>query len=627
MKGFVLASIVLLLFFGSVAFGQVTFYAEMDSAQEVPASSGAINATGTGAFSLNASGTQLVYRITVNGVTGPLTAGHFHAGALGVAGPVVKTLNFVNNTATGVWSSTDATQPLVDSLVRKLLGGQLYINVHTAENPGGEIRGQVSLTSSIAFTAMLDSIQEIPAPAGLVPGKGTFAITLYKDGHVEYNGTFTGLSGSPTAAHFHTGAPGVAGGVVKTISITKGNTGSGTWASTDATQPLTDALFLDLYRGQLYVNVHTTANPGGEIRGQVTLNDGSSASVMMDSAQEVPAPSGLVPGVGTGSVWLNSSASAIGYSVTVDGLSGPLNAGHFHNGALGAAGGVVKTLSFVNGTANGTWSRTDASQPLTDSMITEFLDGRLYINVHTTANPGGEIRGQVHPSTSRGFYAAMDSADEVPSPVGPVPGTGTATIEIDSNGVIEYLATVTNLSGPLSAGHFHLGAAGVAGGVVKPLAFTNNSTSGTWSPTDATQPLTDVLLRDLMNGQIYINVHTSANPGGEIRGQFNAAGQAATGVAELESDQRPASFQLDQNYPNPFNPTTTISFALQSSARVSLKIYNVLGQQVAVLLDDVKPAGAYRVTFDASTLASGVYFYRLSTNRGLSIAKKMVLMK
>jgi hypothetical protein len=58
-----------------------------------------------------------------------------------------------------------------------------------------------------------------------------------------------------------------------------------------------------------------------------------------------------------------------------------------------------------------------------------------------------------------------------------------------------------------------------------------------------------------------------------------------------------------------------------------LKIYNVLGQQVGVLLDEVKPAGSYKVTFDASTLSSGVYFYRLSTGAGLSESKKMVLLK
>src|SRR5450759_4356730 len=109
----------------------------------------------------------------------------------------------------------------------------------------------------------------------------------------------------------------------------------------------------------------------------------------MDSAQEIPAPTGLVPGKGTGSFVLNSNATQLYYNITVNGLSGTLNAGHFHNGAAGVAAGVVKTLTFVNNTATGTWSSTDATQPLTDSLLSELLRGRLYVNVHTAVNGGG----------------------------------------------------------------------------------------------------------------------------------------------------------------------------------------------------------------------------------------------
>ncbi len=610
----------------SIANGQIFFTAKMDSAQEIPAPTGLVPGKGTGSFVLNSNATQLYYNITVNGLSGAVNAGHFHNGAAGVGAGVVKTLNFVNNTATGTWSSTDATQPLTDSLLSELLRGRLYINVHTTTNGGGEIRGQVLLTSGVGFTAKMDSAQEVPVPAGAVPGKGTISVTLGTNGQVTYDGTVTGLSGTLNAGHFHSSASaGVAGGVVKTLTFTN-NTTTGSWTSSDASQPLTDVLLRDLIKGRLYVNVHTTANGGGEIRGQVLVNNGASAIAKMDSIQEIPAPTGLVPGKGTGSFWLNAAGTAINYSVTVNGLSGTLNAGHFHNAAAGVAGGVVKTLTFVNNNATGTWSSTDANQPLTDSLMSEFLNGRLYVNVHTTANGGGEIRGQVLLSTSMGFAAKLDSAQEIPAPTGAVSGRGTAAITLGTNG-LTYDATVTGLSGTLNSGHFHNAAAGVAGGVVKTLTFTNNTTSGTWKGSDGTQPLTDVLLRELVHGRLYMNVHTTANGGGEIRGQVNNSGGLVTGVVEKISNQVPASFQLDQNYPNPFNPTTTISFALQTNGRATLKIYNLLGQQVATLLDEVKSAGVYKVSFDASALSSGVYFYRLSTSGGGSEAKKMVLMK
>lgn len=626
MRSFLLLSCLAIVTISTIANGQIFFTAKMDSAQAIPAPTGLVPGKGTGSFVLNANATQLYYNITVNGLSGAVNAGHFHNAAPGVAGGVVKTLSFVGNSAAGTWSSTDATQPLTDSLMSELLKGRLYINVHTTANAGGEIRGQVLLTSGVGFTAKMDSAQAVPAPVGAVPGKGTIAVTLGTNGQVTYDGTVTGLSGTLNAGHFHNAAAGVAGGVVKSLTFTN-NTTTGTWTSSDGTQPLTDALLRELIKGRLYVNVHTTANPGGEIRGQVLINNGSSAIAKMDSIQAVPAPTGLVPGKGTGSFWLNAAGTAINYSITVNGLSGTLNAGHFHNAAAGVAGGVVKTLAFVNNNATGTWSSTDASQPLADSLMSEFLKGRLYINVHTTANAGGEIRGQVLRSTGIGFAAKLDSAQAFPLPVGLVPGKGTGAITLGTNGAVSYDATVTGLSGTMTAAHFHNASVGVAGGVVKSLAFTNNTTSGTWASSDGTQPLTDALLRELVRGRLYINVHTAANGGGEIRGQVNNSGGLVTGVVEQISTRVPASFQLDQNYPNPFNPTTTISFALHTNGRATLKIYNLLGQQVATLLDEVKSAGAYRVTFDASALSSGVYFYRLSTTSGISEAKKMVLMK
>jgi hypothetical protein len=89
----------------------------------------------------------------------------------------------------------------------------------------------------------------------------------------------------------------------------------------------------------------------------------------------------------------------------------------------------------------------------------------------------------------------------------------------------------------------------------------------------------------------------------------------------------PETFQLHQNYPNPFNPSTTISFDLASNSRVTLDVYNVLGQRVKSLIANVDlSAGSHMVTFDASTLTSGVYLYMLRAD-GRSAARQMVLLK
>jgi hypothetical protein len=93
-----------------------------------------------------------------------------------------------------------------------------------------------------------------------------------------------------------------------------------------------------------------------------------------------------------------------------------------------------------------------------------------------------------------------------------------------------------------------------------------------------------------------------------------------------ETENLPTSFTLEQNFPNPFNPTTTISFTLPKSSNVKLVVTNMLGQEVATLVDGYVEAGKHVKVFDAEKLASGVYFCRLSAN-GVSVSKKMLLVR
>jgi len=99
-------------------------------------------------------------------------------------------------------------------------------------------------------------------------------------------------------------------------------------------------------------------------------------------------------------------------------------------------------------------------------------------------------------------------------------------------------------------------------------------------------------------------------------------------IAELDV---PTSYALEQNYPNPFNPSTTIHYQIPNAGHVLLKVYDMLGREVATLVDGVKEVGSYSATFDGARLASGVYIMRLvaSSQEGKSFVqtKKMVLMK
>ena len=88
----------------------------------------------------------------------------------------------------------------------------------------------------------------------------------------------------------------------------------------------------------------------------------------------------------------------------------------------------------------------------------------------------------------------------------------------------------------------------------------------------------------------------------------------------------PLNYSLEQNYPNPFNPNTMIKYSIPEDGSVKLKVYNLLGEEVITLINSFQKAGRYEIVFDASKLASGVYYYRIETQKYTSV-KKMILMK
>jgi hypothetical protein len=134
-------------------------------------------------------------------------------------------------------------------------------------------------------------------------------------------------------------------------------------------------------------------------------------------------------------------------------------------------------------------------------------------------------------------------------------------------------------------------------------------------------------------GNLVLSVVDTANPGGEglsISPQFSGT-TVGLDVTELESPTLPESFSINQNVPNPFNPNTSIDFAVPKTAHVTVEVYNALGQKVVTLVDETLKAGFKRVEWDGTdsggnSVASGVYFYRM-TSDSFSETKKMMLLK
>ena len=125
--------------------------------------------------------------------------------------------------------------------------------------------------------------------------------------------------------------------------------------------------------------------------------------------------------------------------------------------------------------------------------------------------------------------------------------------------------------------------------------------------------------------------NSSANSNGQSSSTKITSNETATGIES--SITVPAVFALFQNYPNPFNPSTTIKFSIPSVEtlhatslqKVTLKIYDILGREIATLLDEEKSPGTYEIKFNASNIPSGIYFYKLQAGSFISIRKMIVL--
>ncbi len=141
----------------------------------------------------------------------------------------------------------------------------------------------------------------------------------------------------------------------------------------------------------------------------------------------------------------------------------------------------------------------------------------------------------------------------------------------------------------------------------------------------ATQMLSDIKARNLTDTEWAMRTDAA-------EGLLGLAGNSATKNKAVASNQNnginnlPKEYELFANYPNPFNPSTIISYQLQNDGLVTLKIFDALGREVKTLVNEVKCQGRYSVSFDASQLASGVYFYQLRTGDFVSI-RKMILMR
>lgn len=359
------------------------------------------------------------------------------------------------------------------------------------------------------FEVTMTSDQEVPSIAtSATVGKATLTLdrsTRTISAKITVEGT------TPTLAHIHAAAAGSDGQVVLPMTVA-GNT-----ATLPSTVLTTDQL-ATLDDGGFYFNVHSATYPDGEIRGQI----GREVYVAhMTGSQETAAVESAATGEGL--LVLDPKNLTVSGQIELSGIEA--TAAHVHVAAFGADGAILIPLEDHGGHNH----FTIPSGTVINAQEVEYLrEGGMYFNAHSTAHPGGEIRGQIG---RRIFLAAVTGGQEVPSTPSVATGKGFVTYDAASRS-IDGALKLTGITA--TAAHIHQAAAGTNGAIIVPLTPVTPGSSD-WLVPNTASPLTLEQAQALMIEGLYYNAHSSAFPNGEIRGQLRAAGDDGVPIVHIVS--------------------------------------------------------------------------------------------
>lgn len=471
----------------------------------------AVAGAGRGSGTFRLLGSTLSFDIQYSGLSGAATAAHIHgpADTESAAGVLINLAPF-NGGAFGTAGTFSGSIILTPAQKAAVLSGKTYVNVHTAANAAGEIRGQI--VPALLQTVLAGANERPAAVSSGGTGGGAFLLT---GDQLTFAISYSGLGGTASAAHIHgpADAEGTAGVMIDLAPFQGGP--FGTSGAFHGTVALTPEQLLAVSSGRAYVNVHTEANRAGEIRGQIAPSvTAIPFSVSLAGVHERPEP---VPGAGTGTGILALEGDTLHFHLRYSGLSGAATAAHLHGAAdvNSNAGVMIDLKPFHLGplSSNGVFA---GSVTLTTPQRAAVISGLTYMNVHTAGSPAGEVRGQVAPAL---LTASLSGAAERPNPITTTgAGSGHFLKVLDRLWLnVSYSA----LSGPATASHIHGPAdASATAGVVLDLGPFHQGAFGVTGSFAGFATLSPAAASAVTGGLGYVNVHTAANPSGEVRGQL-----------------------------------------------------------------------------------------------------------
>ena len=548
--------------------GIEVIYTELTGEQEVPAL--ATRASGLAAVTIDSLQDLVTIHANTTGLD-DASAAHLHGAYGGTNGGVLFGLT-VDGGNPAHWFAEEETMDA--SLAEAIGAGATYVNVHSADHPGGEIRGQVVPDGILFAYGQLDGAQENPPVA--TSASGSFAVTVNPGALTLTAHANTSGAEDATGAHLHTGYAGTNGGV--SVGLTQDATDVSHWLADGVT---IDAAQLAAFEaGQLYVNVHTPANPGGELRGQVAPPPIEVLFTSMSGAEEVPPVTSAATATAASTV--NRESGTITLHLRSQGANDAA-ASHIHGAFAGQNGGVVVGLEQDAGDVTH-WFVEEAQ--LDEAGLMDYVDGRLYVNLHTPANPAGEVRGQIVPRDIEVVFTALTGDAVVPPVTTAATGKAATTTNLATRNFVAFI----NNSGADDAT-----AAGIhAGGVSEngPEILGLQQTPGTPSQWSAMAELGPDDFADYRAGGLYALVTTAAHPDGELRGQIDPPDAAFF-------DNTPPTVTL-------LSPGATVSGTVTLEATASddrdITVVRFLVDDNVVGTDTSAP---YSISWDSTTVANG----------------------
>lgn len=370
---------------------------------------------------------------------------------------------------------------------------------------------------NLMFTANMSGAEEVPsvptaargvAVAILSPNLDTLCITS----------SWNGLSGPAVLAHVHMAPPGQSGPPV--IDLTPFISVDGNQLGTTITgAALTPQVIESFLKGEYYINVHTDSFPTGEIRGQFRPEVEETFVARMNGQEQVPPTAST--GRGLALFQLSMDKQLLRFHVINIGLTGNTFTVDLHEGTPGSNGPVLFDLTpfAINLSNSYVVGTVDSSDATFDGLVNSLISGNAYVDVHTDSSLNGEIRGQLQRARGITFWTKMDNAQEVPPAIS-TNGLGLGYFSLSpAMDSLHYTCVFGGLSGIPTMAHLHTAPPGVSGSVAVDLSdglIGALALDGVVSGPNVNTGL----LRDMLKGNIYVNIHTPIDPDGELRGQL-----------------------------------------------------------------------------------------------------------